>query len=118
MENFFVLLLINACIFQIGNCEDGIGHGDLEQGQVDVGRNASNGHSSNASHVHHDIHVASWNYDYVGKPLLVTLFIVAVCAIKIRKSYFFAIGRIKREKILFSVFKHAHRVEAIIPESW
>lgn len=45
--------------------------------------------TENGSHVHHehDIHVASWNYDYVRKPLLITIFIIIVSIIKVCKCF-------------------------------
>lgn len=47
------------------------------------GLNDSDHHGN--GHGHHDIHVASWNYDYVQKPLLISVFIIVVSLIKVCK---------------------------------
>lgn len=45
----------------------------------------NNNQSLSGHHVEHDIHVASWKFEYVQQPFIITVFIIAIGVFKIGK---------------------------------
>ena len=40
-------------------------------------------YTTNSSHGHGGVHVASWNYEYVASPLIISLFVLAAGLLKL-----------------------------------